>query len=103
MGRAITLSRPDSRGRCCRCTRWSGSPASSRGWTSTKRVVTGARSTAQLGLKVPQIEAYVQSHAVAALGPTEESDVPLGFDGYASCWFADEESYREALQTPGVG
>jgi uncharacterized protein (TIGR02118 family) len=54
-----------------------------------------------LGLKVPQIEAYVQSHAVAALGPDKESSVPLGFDGYANCWFADEESYREALQTPG--
>ena len=49
---------------------------------------------------MPQIKAYVQSHAVAALGPAEESDVPLGFDGYSSCWFADEESYAEALQTP---
>lgn len=53
-----------------------------------------------LGLEVPQIVAYVQSHAVAALGPTEEGDAPLGFDGYSSCWFADEESYREALQSP---
>ena len=53
-----------------------------------------------LGVKVTQIEAYVQSHAVAPLGPPEESDVRLRFDGYSSCWFADEESYVEALQTP---
>ena len=51
-----------------------------------------------LGLKVPQIKVYVQSHAVAALGPAEENDVPLAFDGYSSCSFADEESYAEVLQ-----
>jgi uncharacterized protein (TIGR02118 family) len=53
-----------------------------------------------LARKVPQIEAYVQNHAVAALGASDEHDVPLRFDGYSSCWFADEESYGEALQTP---
>lgn len=53
-----------------------------------------------LGLKVPQITAYVQSHAVAALGPGGEDGRALGFDGYSSCWFVDEETYREALRTP---
>ena len=53
-----------------------------------------------LGLKVPQIEAYVQSHAVEALGPAEASDVTLGFDGYSCCWFADEAIYGEARRTP---
>ena len=49
---------------------------------------------------MPQIKAYVQSHAVAALGTAQEDDVPLAVDGYSSCWFADEESYAEALKTP---
>ena len=53
-----------------------------------------------LGRAVPQIERYVQSHAVEALGPVEASDVPLAYDGYSCCWFADEESYREAIGTP---
>ena len=53
-----------------------------------------------LGAKVPQIEAYAQSHALEALGPAEASDVTLGFDGYSCCWFANEESYRKALRTP---
>jgi uncharacterized protein (TIGR02118 family) len=53
-----------------------------------------------LGRKVPQIEGYVQSHAVEALGSVGASDVRLAFDGYSCCWFADEESYVEALRTP---
>ena len=53
-----------------------------------------------LALKVPQIKAYVQSHAVGGLGPTDTSDVTLRFDGYSCCWFADEESYGEAQRTP---
>ena len=53
-----------------------------------------------LSLKVPQITAYVQSHAVAPLGPVGEADGVLRFDGYSSCWFADEETYRAALRTP---
>src|SRR5438067_2380557 len=53
-----------------------------------------------LGRRVPQIEAYVQSHAVEALGPVETSEVPLAYDGYSCCWFAGEESYREAIGTP---
>ena len=56
-----------------------------------------------LGLKVPQIKAYVQSHAVEALGPAGASDVTLGFDGYSCCWFADEESYGAALRMPEWG
>ena len=53
-----------------------------------------------LGRAVPQVEGYVQSHAVQALGPIDESQVALGFDGYACCWFADEESYAAALRAP---
>jgi uncharacterized protein (TIGR02118 family) len=53
-----------------------------------------------LGRKVPQIETYVQSHAVQALGPVEAIDLKLGFDGYSCCWYADEESFLESLRTP---
>jgi uncharacterized protein (TIGR02118 family) len=48
-----------------------------------------------LGREVPQIERYVQSHAVEPLG-----DAPLGFDGYSSCWYADEASLVESFGTP---
>jgi uncharacterized protein (TIGR02118 family) len=50
---------------------------------------------AALGRAVPQIEAYVQSHAVERLGGGE-----LGFDGYSCCWYADEESLVESFGTP---
>jgi uncharacterized protein (TIGR02118 family) len=53
-----------------------------------------------LGGKVPQIETYVQSHAVEALGSAEAGDLTPAFDGYSCCWFADEGAYREALGTP---
>ena len=49
-----------------------------------------------LGLEVPQIRAYVQSHVVAPL----EDGGAVGFDGYSSCWFASEAAYREAMQSP---
>jgi len=48
-----------------------------------------------LGGKVPQMETYVQSHVVDSL-----SDDAVGFDGYSCSWFADEEAFNEALDTP---
>jgi uncharacterized protein (TIGR02118 family) len=53
-----------------------------------------------LGREVPQIEAYVQSHATHALGPVGPRDDPLAFDGYSCCWYADEDSFLTSLQTP---
>jgi uncharacterized protein (TIGR02118 family) len=53
-----------------------------------------------LALPVPQIESYVQSHAVEPLGPADVGEGTLRFDGYSNCWFADEASYREAMRTP---
>ena len=50
---------------------------------------------AAFGRAVPQIEAYVQSHAVESLGAGGR-----GFDGYSCCWYADEESLVASLQTP---
>jgi uncharacterized protein (TIGR02118 family) len=50
---------------------------------------------AALGRAVPQIEAYVQSHAVESLGEGE-----LGFDGYSCCWYADEKRLVESFRTP---
>ena len=53
-----------------------------------------------LGAAVPHIERYVQSHALQSLGPVEESDQPLAFDGYSCCWFDSETGYADALRTP---
>jgi uncharacterized protein (TIGR02118 family) len=53
-----------------------------------------------LARKVPQIEAYVQSHAVEPLGPAGAGEVSLGFDGYSCCWYADEGSFLESIRTP---
>ena len=53
-----------------------------------------------LGRNVPQIETYVQSHAIEALGSVDMSDATLGFDGYSCCWYADEESFLESIRTP---
>jgi uncharacterized protein (TIGR02118 family) len=54
---------------------------------------------APLALRASQITAYVQSHAVAPLGPDGVGDGALGFDGYSSCWFVDEETYLELLRS----
>ena len=48
-----------------------------------------------LGRKVPQMEAYVQSHVVESLG-----EGAVGYDGYSCSWFADEEAFNEGLGTP---
>jgi uncharacterized protein (TIGR02118 family) len=53
-----------------------------------------------LGRAVPQIETYVQSHAVEPLGRLGITETQLGFDGYSCCWYADEEACRESFQTP---
>ena len=53
-----------------------------------------------LGRQVPQIETYVQSHAVQALGAVAATDLRLAFDGYSCCWYADEQSFLESLRTP---
>ena len=53
-----------------------------------------------LGVNVPQIEAYVQSHAVAALDPAEATS--HSGSSYASCWFADVALRRSAANA-GVG
>jgi uncharacterized protein (TIGR02118 family) len=50
---------------------------------------------AGFGRAVPQIEAYVQSHAVEALGGGG-----LGFDGYSCCWYASEQSLIDSFRTP---
>jgi uncharacterized protein (TIGR02118 family) len=50
---------------------------------------------AALGRAVPQIERYVQSHAVESLG-----DAELRFDGYSCCWYRDEASLVESFATP---
>jgi uncharacterized protein (TIGR02118 family) len=52
-----------------------------------------------LGRQVPQIEAYVQSHATRALGAVAPNDGPLRFDGYSCCWYADDASFLQSLQT----
>jgi uncharacterized protein (TIGR02118 family) len=52
-----------------------------------------------LGRKVPQVDSYVQSHATRALGPLGPSDEPLAFDGYSCCWYRDEETFLESLET----
>jgi uncharacterized protein (TIGR02118 family) len=53
-----------------------------------------------LGQAVPQIETYVQSHAVEPLGRLGVDDTELRFDGYSCCWYADEEACRESFRTP---
>jgi uncharacterized protein (TIGR02118 family) len=53
-----------------------------------------------LARKASQITAYVQSHAVAPLGLGGIGDGELGFDGYSSCWFSDEDAYRGVVRSP---
>jgi len=53
-----------------------------------------------LALKASQIAAYVQSHAVAPLGMGGIGDGELGFDGYSSCWFSDEDAYCAVVRSP---
>jgi uncharacterized protein (TIGR02118 family) len=48
-----------------------------------------------LGRAVPQVERYVQSHVVEPLGERAP-----GFDGYSSCWYADEASLLASFRTP---
>jgi uncharacterized protein (TIGR02118 family) len=43
---------------------------------------------------------YVQNHAIAPVGGGGEARDPLRFDGFSECWFADEQAFLEALDTP---
>jgi len=55
---------------------------------------------APLGRQVSEIECYVQSHVLSALGPLGVSDAPAAFDGYSCCWYRDRDSFEESLRTP---
>jgi uncharacterized protein (TIGR02118 family) len=47
-----------------------------------------------LGADVPELDRYVQSHAVAPLPPA--TDAPP-FDGYSSGWYADDDAYTRSM------
>jgi hypothetical protein len=44
------------------------------------------------GVAVPGIGRYVQNHVVEPVG-----DVPLGFDGFSECWFANRAAFDLAM------
>jgi uncharacterized protein (TIGR02118 family) len=48
----------------------------------------------RLGAHVPELDRYVQTHAVAALPPATAAPP---FDGYSSGWYADDDAYRRSM------
>jgi uncharacterized protein (TIGR02118 family) len=52
------------------------------------------------GRRVPDIDRYVQNHAVGALGADGVEDIPLRFDGFSECWFKDRAAFDRAMASP---
>jgi uncharacterized protein (TIGR02118 family) len=46
------------------------------------------------------IDRYVQNHAIEPVGGGGEGRDELRFDGFSECWFADENAFRHAIDTP---
>jgi uncharacterized protein (TIGR02118 family) len=53
-----------------------------------------------LAAATPQLQRYVQNHAVQAVGPVEVLDEAPNFDGYSTGWYADADAYEASTHTP---
>lgn len=53
-----------------------------------------------LALREPLMLGYTQNHVVSGLGADGASDDPVEFDGMSESWFADQQSFLDAMQTP---
>ena len=53
-----------------------------------------------LGQKVPGMVRYVQNHWVSPVGEYEVGPGRTAFDGHSECWFASEETFRQAMESP---
>jgi uncharacterized protein (TIGR02118 family) len=52
-----------------------------------------------LALREPLMLRYTQNHVRAALGARGETSDPVDFDGFSESWFADQESFEQAMLT----
>jgi uncharacterized protein (TIGR02118 family) len=59
-----------------------------------------ATEHAELVLKVPGLERYVQNYVVTTATLEGAVDGPPPFDGFSAYWWADRDAYLAAMQTP---
>src|SRR4051794_32071292 len=58
---------------------------------------------APMGVALPDMYRYVQSHVVGAIGTDGVTDGHVGFRGFSECWYADEAAYVRSQESEAWG